>query len=76
MKNKILIKPLKEIKEPKDDIQKKCLKLFFFKNLVSDLEIIYDYMKFLRAKGSNLPILINIQIKYPDINYILNKKNI
>ena len=31
-------------------------------------------MKFLRIKGSSLPILISIQIKYPNIEYKLNKK--
>ena len=74
LKNKIYIKPPKEKEEPKDEFQKKCFKLVFFKNIVSNLEEIYEYMKFLRIKGSNLPILINIQIKYPNIEYILNKK--
>ena len=73
LKNKINIKPPTEKEEdPKDDYQKKCQQLIFFKNLISNLELIYEYMKFLRIKGSSLPILINIKIKYPKIEYFLN----
>jgi hypothetical protein len=74
IKNKIHIKPPKEKKNPKDEFQEKCEKLVFFKDLITDLEVIYEYMKFLRIKGSSLPILISIQIKYPNIEYNLNKK--
>ena len=74
IKNKIHIKPPKGEINPKDEFQEKCLKLVFFKELISDLEVIYEYMKFLRLKGSSLPILISIQIKYPNIEYKLNKK--
>ena len=76
IKNKIYIKPSKEKKETgsEDDSQKKCLKLVFFKDLISELEIIYEYMNFMRIKGSSLPILIIIKIKYPNIEYFLNKK--
>ena len=73
LRNKIYIKPQKEIKEP-NEFQKKCFKLIFFKDIISNLEVIYEYMKKLRIKGSNLPILINIRIKYPNIDYFLNKK--
>ena len=31
-------------------------------------------MKFLRLKGSSLPILINIKIRYPKIKYFLHRK--
>ena len=31
-------------------------------------------MKFLRTKGSTLPILIKISIKYPNVDYILENK--
>ena len=44
LKNQIYIKPQKE-KEPKDEFEKRCLKLVFFTNLISNLEIIYKYMK-------------------------------
>ena len=74
LKNKIHIKPPKETKDPKDDYQKKCDQLIFFKKIISNLEIIYEYMRFLRTKGSTLPILISIQIKYPEIKYFLNTK--
>ena len=69
-----------EIKEEKDmDIYtKKCHQLLFFKDIISDLEIIYDKLNILREKGFNIPIVINIKIKYPKITYKLNKneKNI
>ena len=58
LKNKIHIKPPKETKEPKDEFQKKCYELIFFKKVISNLEVIYEYMKVLRIKGSSLPILI------------------
>ena len=74
LKNKIHIKPQKEAKDPKDDYQRKCYQLIFFKNIICNLEVIYEYMKFLRVKGSSLPILISIQIKYPEIKYFLNTK--
>ena len=51
-------------------------KISFFKKIISNLEKIYDNKKVLRAKGSSLPILIIINIKYPNISYSLNKKEI
>ena len=79
LKNKIHIKSQnnekKEKEEKEDEFQTKCKKLIFFKKLVSNLEIIYEYMKFLRMKGSSLPILISIKIKNSQIDYILNRQN-
>ena len=75
LKNKIHIKPSKETEEPNDEYQKKCFKLNFFKNIISNLEVIYEYIKELRIKGSNLPILISIQIKFPNKEYFLNNKS-
>ena len=40
LKNKIHIKPPKDKKEPQDEFQKKCFKLVYFKELISDLEVI------------------------------------
>ena len=74
LKNKIHIKPPKEEGEDLDDFQKKCYELIFFKDIISKLEVIYDYMKVLRTKGSSLPILITIRIKASQILYFLNKK--
>ena len=80
LKNKIHIKPQKEIKKTKeekdkqDQFQEKCDKLVFFKNTISNLEVIYEYMKILRTKGSSLPINIKIIIKYPNIEYFINRK--
>ena len=73
IKHKINIKDEKS--EIYNDILKqKIQKLIFFKNLISNIEIIYDNMIFFRVKGSNLPISIKIQIKYPETNYIINEK--
>ena len=62
------MKPQKDKKAPQDELQKKCFKLVYFKELISDLEVIYEYIKFLRTKGSSLEILITIKTKYPDRN--------
>ena len=67
------MKKKKKKKAPQDELQKKCFKLVYFKELISDLEVIYEYIKFLRTKGSSLEILITIKTKYPDIEYKLNK---
>ncbi len=60
----------------KDLFQEKCEKLIFFKETISNLELIYDNMKVLRIKGSSLPILIIIEINYPNIKYSINKKDV
>ena len=59
----------KKDEEKKDLYQIKCDKLIFFKNIVSNLEVLYDKIKILRIKGYNIPIIINISIKYPKITY-------
>ena len=79
LKNRIHIKVPKKGKEKqtkKDLFQEKCEKLNFFKETISNLELIYDNIKVLRIKGSSLPILIIIEINYPDIKYSLNKKEV
>ena len=65
----------KEDEGEKDIYQIKCDKLIFFKKIISNIEIIYDKIKVLRIKGYNIPILINIEIKYPSIIYKFNKNN-
>ena len=48
-----------------------------FKNLVNNIEIIYDNMSILRIKGNSLPILINISFQYknePIVIYFINNK--
>ena len=47
-----------------DVFEEKCKKLKFFKDLVVDLEEIYDKMLILRVKGCNIPRIIKINIKY------------
>ena len=56
--------------------QIKCEKLLFYKNLISNMEIIYENMKILRTKGNNLPINIKIIVKYDkkeEADYYLNQ---
>ena len=58
-----------------DKIKKKRQQLLNFKNVILNLEIIMEYMRDLRTKGSSLPIEINIQIKDMNkISYDLNDK--
>ena len=83
LKNRIHIKAQKKGKEnrnkknaKKDLFQEKCEKLIFFKETISNLELIYDNMKVLRTKGSSLPILIIIEINYPNIKYSINKNDV
>ena len=82
LKNRIHIKAQKRKENQnkkgskKDLFQVKCEKLIFFKETISNLELIYDNMKVLRIKGSSLPILIIIEINYPNIKYSINKKDV
>ena len=67
----------KENNNKKNLLEKKFDKFVFFKNLINNLEIIYDEIKILRIKGCNLPISINIEVHYPKIKYYyLNYKEI
>ena len=50
--------------EKNDLLKIKSEKLLSFKNLVTNMEIIYENMQILRSKGNNLPIDIKIIIKY------------
>ena len=72
LKNKINIQKKNEEKKEKDIFELKCDKLIFFKEKISELEIIYDKINILRKKGFNIPIVINIAIKYPKVSYKLN----
>ena len=63
--------------EKNNMINKKHKELIFFKEVLTNLEIIIKYMKFLRAKGSSLPIKISIILKNMNyINYYLDQKNV
>ena len=84
LKNKIHIKKeneneKKEIKNSEDKkLNSKCKILNFFKDVVTNLEIINGHMRILRKKGSSLPIKISIitSIKdyEPTIKYYLDGK--
>ena len=69
-KNKIENKN-KEDLEMKRDIYHE---LIFFKKIVSNIEVIYNKIKILRKKGYNVPILIDIVIRYPEYIYKFNNK--
>ena len=74
LKNKIQIK--KDLNLPSNDENskkyiEKVKKLKFFKDLSEKIEEIYDLVEILRTKGSTLPILIVIKIKFPKINFFL-----
>ena len=67
----------KDGKEKQDILKMKCEKLLFFKNLVTNMEVIYENMQILRTKGNNLPIDIEIIIQYDkkkEAEYYLDKK--
>ena len=66
--NKININNSKESKNINID------KLLFFRNIISNIRIIYDNIDSIILKGCYLPILINIEIKYPEANYFLNNE--
>ena len=82
LKSKINIQPKKNEKDNKSQIEEKekdpyeikCDKLLFFKDIISNLEIIYDKINILRIKGFNIPIVINVKLQYPNVSYILNNK--
>ena len=69
---------IKKEESPKDIydeiIKKKRKEMIFFKETITNLEIILDYMKDLRNKGSSLPIIITIKIKGQNIEYFLGEQ--
>ena len=73
LKNKIQIQPKKIIKENEDKniVEIKCDKLIFYKKIICGLEEIYNIIIILREKGCNIPLDININIKYPEVSYKL-----
>jgi hypothetical protein len=65
LKNKINIQPSKSsTKKRNDPYEIKCDKLLFFKDIISNVEVIYNKINILRTEGFNIPIIINISIKY------------
>ena len=78
LKNKIFILPKKTDNIDRDNIkdvhQLKMDKLFYFKEIISNIEEIYEKIKLIRKKGYLIPILINIEIQYPKVSYIIDKE--
>jgi hypothetical protein len=77
LKNQIHIKKENEMSE-NDLLKSKCKILIFFKNTISNIEEIIEYMNILRSKGSSLPIKINMTItikdKEPTVKYKLGEE--
>ena len=61
LKNRIYFK---NENEKYDKLQLKYKRIIFFKNLITNLKKIIEYMNILRNKGSNLSITINIKIQF------------
>ena len=81
LKNRIHIKNEKEEKSESSGDDKLKIKrkiMAFYKNTISDIEVIIEYMNVLRNKGSSLPIKITISINIkndePSITYHLGEE--
>ena len=64
-------------KEKNDILKIKLKKLLFYKNLVTNMEVIYENMQILKTKGNNLPIDIKIIVQYDrknEADYYLDQK--
>ena len=77
LKNKIPPLSPKGENDGNDKIKLKHEKLLFFKDIISNLETIIEYMKVLRAKGSSLKIKICIKVEKMDkIKYELGNEEV
>ena len=76
LKNKIHNENIKGNED--DKIKSKCKILIFYKKIISNLQVINEYMETLRTKGSSLPIrisiVVNIKDNNPKIEYYLQDK--
>ena len=74
---KLRIEDDKALPEGQEKISlEKTRLLFKFKEVVSNIELIEQFISVFQTKGCSLPIEIQITIKYPEITYILRKKKI
>jgi len=74
---KLRIEDEKDIHEEQEKISLEKTKLLLkFKEIVSNIELIEQFISVFQTKGCSLPIEIQIIIKYPEITYILRKKKI
>ena len=72
----IRLKENKDLPEGKErNSLDRTLLLLKFKEVVSNIELIEQFIWVFQMKGCSLPIEININIKYPEVKYFL-KKNI
>lgn len=79
IQNKVEIR-LKEDKELPEGHEKisleKTLLLIKYKEVVSNIELIEQFISVFQKKGCSLPIEIIIKIKYPEVTYFLKKTKI
>ena len=74
---KLRIEDGKDLPEGQEKISlEKTRLLLKFKEIVSNIELIEQFISVFQTKGCSLPIEIQITIKYPEITYILRKKKI
>ena len=52
----------------------KTLLLLKYKEVVSNIELIEQFISVFQTKGCSLPIEIVINIKYPEVTYYLKKQ--
>ena len=73
----IKLKENKELLEYKEGVLvDKRLFLLNYKEVITNIEIIEQFISFFQKKGCIIPIEIDIKIKYPEITYYLNKNKI
>ena len=73
LKNQIQIKNENQIFE-NDKINQQYKLLLFFKNIITNFELINEYMKILLNKGCTLPIKIIFKIHILNIEYYINDR--
>ena len=74
---KLRLEDNKDLPEGQEKISlEKTRLLLKFKEVVSNIELIEQFIQVFQTKGCSLPIEIKIEIKYPEITYYLRKKKI
>jgi len=73
----IRLKENKDLPEGQERISfQKTMLLLKFKEVVSNIELIEQFIWVFQRKGCSLPIEIEINVKYPEVTYFLKKKQI
>ena len=72
----IKLKKNKELLDVEKISKEKTMLLLKYKEVVSNIELIEQFIFVFQTKGCSLPIEIQIDIKYPEVTYILKKKKL